>query len=102
MAQEQTKRGRGRPVGSGEAKLMEMQRILDYIKSYTKAPPHIPPTLVEIAIGIGRKAGDKGNIQPMVKALIREGFLEQHGRYRSLVLAKKPPRRYFYKPNGID
>jgi len=98
MNNEQTKR-RGRPIGSTEATLVEMQKIIDFIRIYTKENS-IAPTLSEIAVGIGRKAEDFGNIQPMVKKLIDEGFLESKGRFRSVTVAKKPPRRWFYKPDG--
>lgn len=97
MQNEQTKK-RGRQSGFTEDTLKDMQRIIDYIRDATKEPPHIPPTLGQIALGIGRKEADAGNIQPLVKALIKEGFLEKHGRFRSVTVATKPPRKYFYKP----
>lgn len=96
-----TTKRRGRPVGSTESTLIKMQAIIDFIKRYTKENG-IAPTLSDIAVGIGYKATDFGNVQPMVKALIAEGFLESKGTHqaRSITVAKKPPRRYFYKPKA--
>ena len=93
----QTTKRKGRPQGATEATLRDMQKILDFVKQYVSVNK-IAPTLTEIAVGIGRKPEDFGNVQPMVKKLIAEGFLVSNGRVRSLTVAKNPPRRHFYKP----
>lgn len=90
-----TKRKRGRQAGSGEAILKQMQGIIDFIKSYSKENG-MSPELSEIAVGIGRPPTDKPAVSNMVKTLIAEGFLERVGRFRSLKVAKHPPRRRFY------
>lgn len=77
-----------------------MQRILDFVREYHKTHPYAP-TLKEIAVGIGKKETDKGNIQPLIAALVKQGFLVNAGRYqsRSIALAPKPPRKWFYRPD---
>lgn len=91
----QEKRKRGRQAGSGEVILTQMQGIIEFIKHYSKENG-IAPTLSEIAVGIGRPANDKPAVSNMVKVLVAEGFLENVGRFRSLKVAKHPPRRRYY------
>lgn len=101
----QEQRKRGRPKGSGagvrkEETLIRMQKIIDFVREFHSIN-HIAPTLKEIAVGIGKRIEDEGNVQVLVKELIREGFLTNMGRFRgrSLAVSKKPPRRWFYKPD---
>ena len=96
----QEKRGRGRPPGMGEGKRREMQAIIDFVRDFSKQYNYAP-TLTEIAVGIGRSAADFGHVQPMVKQLIAEGFLVSAGSHqgRSIAVNRKPPRRYFRKPD---
>lgn len=92
--QEQPKK-RGRKPGSGPAILQQMQDVIEYVGSYTKKN-NMPPTLNEIAEGIGRKPNDKPAVSNMVKVLIAEGFLENVGRFRSLRVTAKGKRKRFY------
>lgn len=95
----ETKR-RGRPSGSSPEVLQRMQKIIDFVRTFQREN-HFAPTLKEIAVGIGKREEDFGNIQPYVKHLIDEGFLISAGKNsgRSLAVAKNPPRKYFYKPD---
>lgn len=100
MTTPETKR-RGRPAGMGEEKLLKMQKIVDFVREYNKVN-NIAPTMSEIAEALWDNPNGFGNVQPMVKALIREGFLEASrtpdGKIsaRSLKVSKTPPRRKFY------
>jgi len=100
----QEKRGRGRQKGelqgSRDVTLRNMQKIIEFVAAYHQEKG-FSPTLAEIAVGIGRKVTDAGNIQPMIQQLLNEGFLVSAGRNqaRGLAVAKKPPRKYFYKPD---
>lgn len=93
----QEKRGRGRPQGDGGVTLRNMQKIFEFVGAYHQQNG-FAPTLAEIAVGIGRKASDAGNIQPMVKKLVEEGFLVSAGKNqgRGIAVARKPPRKRFY------
>lgn len=92
------KRKRGRPVGPSDATLRNMQNIVTFIGYYHKTKG-FAPTLSEIAVGIGKRPTDFGNVQPLIQRLIEAGFLVNAGSHqgRSLAVAKKLPRRYFYK-----
>lgn len=96
MTDQQPKK-RGRQPGMGAEKLAKCQQIVDFVREYNKVNG-IAPTLSEIAEAIYDNPNGFGNVQPMVKLLIEEGFLVNLGRYRSLKVAPHPPRRYFYKP----
>ncbi len=98
----EVKRGRGRlkgeqPTGATDVTLRNMQKILDFVDTFHKQHG-FSPTLKEIAVGIGRKASDAGNIQPMVKQLVNEGFLVTAGKNqaRGIAVSKSPPRKRFY------
>ena len=83
-----------------DATLRNMQKIWEYMQEYERASKKSkipPPTLQEIAVGIGKRKEDKGNIQPLVQQLIREGFLVNLRRYGGLRVADKPPRKVYYK-----
>jgi len=84
--------------GDGTLTLIRMQKIIEFVRDFHKQKG-FAPTLKEIAKGIGMHDYDSGNISPLVKALIEQGFLENAGRHqaRSLKVSKKPPRRVFYK-----
>lgn len=84
--------------GDGTKTAIRMQRIIDFIRDYHKANDYAP-TLGEIAVGIGMKETDVGNVHPLVKALIEQGFLESAGKNqtRGLRVAKRMPRKYFYR-----
>lgn len=89
---------RGRPFGRSEATLRSMQGIIEFVKQYHK-DNRFAPTLKEIALGIGKKEQDFGNVHQLVQQLIDEGFLVNAGRHqgRSITLAAKPPRRWYHK-----
>ena len=89
-------RKRGRPTGRSKATKQRMQDIIDFVRDF---PHDYAPTLTEIALGVGKKEGDFGNIQPLVQQLIEEGFLTNAGKHqgRSITLAAKMPRKYYYR-----
>lgn len=94
----QEKRTRGAQPGRKDATLRNMQKIFEFVGQYHKEHK-IAPTLKEIAVGIGKREQDVGNVQILVKQLIKDGFLVNQGRFRSLMVADKPPRRHYYKPD---
>jgi len=89
---------RGHPFGISKENVHYMQKIVDFVKQYHKDKGYAP-TLKEIAVGIGRKESDFGNIQPWVQQLIQEGFLISAGKNerRGVAVAKNPPRKHFSK-----
>lgn len=80
----------------GDVTLVNMQKIIEFVRDYTKRE-HISPSLEEIAVGIGKRPEDVGNISPMIDKLVQERFLERLGKYRGLRVPKKLPRRYYYR-----
>lgn len=89
---------RGRLPGATDETLEAMQKVINFVRRYHK-DNHFAPTLREICVGIGRKETDVGNIQRWIQVLIAEGFLVNAGKNqgRSLAVAKRPPRKQFYK-----
>lgn len=84
--------------GDGSVTRRNMQKILEFVEVFHETNGY-SPTLSEIAVGIGKRAEDFGNVQPMVRKLIKEGFLVSAGKNagRSLGLAKNPPRKVYYE-----
>lgn len=89
--------------------LRNMQSIIDFISRY-RHEHLISPTLAEIAVGIGMTAKDFGNVQPMVRKLVEEGFLFYATRgsttdpqkrvyrgARTLIVSDPLPRPYYYR-----
>ena len=93
----------GRPAVTGDATLRRMQAIVDFVKLYRKQHDYAP-TLKEISEAVYGNSTNFGNVQQMVQALIAQGFLVNagKGRGRTLSAAKKPPRRFFYKPTSNE
>ena len=93
-----TKR-RGHPVGHSDETKQRMQAIIDYVAQYAKANK-IAPTLKEIAVGVGMKETDSGNVSIHVDNLIAEGFLTRAGWHkgRSIAVTPKAERKKFYTP----
>jgi SOS-response transcriptional repressor LexA len=89
----------GRPAVAGDATLRRMQAVLDFVKQYRKEHDYAP-TLKEISKAVYGNPNNFGNVQQMVQALIAQGFLVNagKGRGRTLNVAKRPPRRFFYNP----
>ena len=77
--------------------LIRMQKILDFIKEY-RAANQISPTLTEISIGIGWDDRGRGNVHPLIRQLIDEGFLVRAmpTGSRTLLLADPQPAPYYY------
>lgn len=98
MTTKETKR-RGRPAGYSDETKQRMQAIIDFIADYAKTKK-IAPTLKEIAVGIGLKESDFGNVAPLINYLVEEGFLTRVGWHqgRSIAVADKLPRKRFYTP----
>lgn len=90
---------RGRPAGYSPKTQERMQAIIDFVRTYHKQHS-IAPTLKEIALGIGMTAADSGNVTPLINDLVRLGYLTRAGWHqgRSIAIAKKPPKRWFYVP----
>lgn len=82
----------------GDTTLHNMNKIVEFVRDFVKQHG-ISPTLKEITVGIGYKESNFGNIQPMVKKLLKEGFLEQvRPGYRTIRVPKKLPREVYYDP----
>lgn len=94
----QEKRSRGAQPGHKDATLRNMQKIFEFVRDYPKQNDGMSPTLAKIAVGIGKREQDVGNVQILVKQLIKDGFLVNTQRFAGLRVAPKPPRRYYYKP----
>lgn len=84
---------------TGDVTLRNMQKIVEFVGVFIKEHG-FSPTLSQIAVGIGKRAEDFGNVQPMVKKLVQEGFLVSAGKNatRGIGVPKKLPRKYYYKP----
>jgi len=92
-------RKRGRPAGRSKATKQRMQDIIEFVRAF---PHDYAPTLTEIALGVGMKASDFGNVQVLVSALIEEGFLTNAGKHqgRSITVSTKPPRKFYHKEDS--
>lgn len=90
-------RKRGHPAGYKDETKQRMQAIIDFVADYAKTKK-IAPTLKEIAVGVGLKEADFGNVAPLIDHLVEEGFLTRAGWHqgRSIAVADKPPRKRFY------
>lgn len=88
---------RGRPAGYGDASKQRMQDIIDFIANYAKRYK-VAPTLKEIAVGVGLKETDFGNVAPLIDYLVKQKFLTRVGWHqgRSIAVADNPPRKRFY------
>jgi hypothetical protein len=78
--------------------LRNMQEIINFVGRYRREHL-VSPTLAEIAVGIGMTEKDFGNVQPMVKKLVEEGFLfyAAKGGARTIVVSDPQPRPYYYR-----
>lgn len=96
MTTKEAKR-RGRPAGYSDETKQRMQDIIDFIAAYAKTKK-VAPTLKEIAVGVGLKETDFGNVAPLIDYLVEERFLTRVGWHqgRSIAVADKPPRKRFY------
>ncbi len=81
-----------------DSTLRSMQAIIDFIRAYHKVNG-FAPTLKEITVGIGKPVERFGNVQPLIKQLVEEGFLvsAKKGSGRSLAVSKSPPRKKYYE-----
>lgn len=83
-------------VPHGEQTAARKEQIILFIRKYN-AEVGVPPTLREIAVGIGISENTYATVGQWVNELIEEGFLYKVvQRPRSLKPTARPPRRHYY------